>query len=719
MLKTALEYAARGWHVFPLHSIVAGECTCGKPKCSDAGKHPRVDGGLKAGSIDTDTITGWFGPDSAPSNIGVVTGKISGITVVDIDIGDGKLGAESWAKAIGEHGEPDTLMAETGSGGAHVIFKYFSGHKTAGNVLGPGVDIRNDGGYIVAAPSNHRSGGKYSWLNPGTAVDHLPEHLSKRVVKPRKNKAKGSGRRKFGLSEVESMLEHVPSTDRDMWLNVGIILGRTYNRSDEAWELYQAWAAKGEGGKGRGHDERMRDAFFNRSGEESTSKLGVGTIVKAALEEGWAPSGGMVPIDHFLFYGPSNTFIYRPTRTHWIAPAVDAAVAPENDGGAIIKASDVLRVKHLVTSLTVDPLIADGVTEGVDCLDGELVDTPGGALYNTYRRPTIEPGDAKLAQPFVDHVRRCMDKAGDADQFLNYMTHRVQVPGEKPRFALLIAGGQGVGKDTAIEMCVPAIGSWNVANIEASAFDQAFNEFAAATLIRISEAANTKEMSKWAFNERTKVLIAGQPDAVAVNPKYGHKFSIRMHCGVILTTNHLTTGLYIPQDDRRYDVIDCATLKDMGLENESTKRAYFEGLWSWFREGGANHVAAFLADRDISMFSAATGQRKTAAHQTVVMGGMSGDQWLADIIEELGDHFALRSDWVESRAMREGDSLRDIRRKLVPSLLRLGYSQLHNQGNRMGRWLINKKRVMVFVNDQAPANFNPQRELTKEPNEQL
>ncbi len=53
VLNAAKAYIAKGWKVFPLHSIKAdGECTCGKLACSDAGKHPAVSRGLKEASAD-------------------------------------------------------------------------------------------------------------------------------------------------------------------------------------------------------------------------------------------------------------------------------------------------------------------------------------------------------------------------------------------------------------------------------------------------------------------------------------------------------------------------------------------------------------------------------------------------------------------------------------------------------------------------------------------
>lgn len=93
-LDQALQYLARGWAVFPLHTVnEAGECSCGKLDCPDAGKHPRTGRGHKNASRDEAQINEWFGWGAPPSNIGIATGAISGITVIDVDVHKG--GAET------------------------------------------------------------------------------------------------------------------------------------------------------------------------------------------------------------------------------------------------------------------------------------------------------------------------------------------------------------------------------------------------------------------------------------------------------------------------------------------------------------------------------------------------------------------------------------------------------------------------------------------------
>lgn len=712
--RAAVAYIERGWMVFPLHSVVRQEdgtmlCTCGSKTCTDAGKHPlEASTGLKSASKDRAKIDEWFGDrDGPPRNIGIRTGMVSGITVIDVDTGPGKAGAESWAEITREHGETPTLTSVTGSGGMHLVFAYNSALKTAANVLGPGIDVRNDGGYIVAAPSLHRSGKHYAWIDWREAPAMLPPHLSKPKSKRGRRKKDEHYKSKYSIEQVRRMLTYVDAGDRDLWRSVGIILGREFSVSDEAWQAYFEWSETWGGRKGRNHDEIMREAFYDLSQQESESKLSIGTLVRAAMEGGWAPEAGEVPIGHFVYYGPGNNYIYRPTMSHWSAQAVDAACSPVNVDGALVAASKHLQSTQLVTSLTTDPQLEEDYIRGKDARDGELIEVPGAAVFNLYRKPTIELGDARLAGPYLDHVHRVFNKAepnlkSDADQFLDYMAHRVQRPWEKPRFGLLLAGEMGTGKDTCIDMAAPALGHWNLANISPEAFESNFNEFYAATLVRISETSNLHEMSKWAFNERTKVLIAGNPDYQTINPKYGEKYTVRMYCGVILTTNHLASGIYIPPGDRRYDVIESATLAEMGLADEVVKSQYFEELWAWFNEGGAAHVAAYLHERDVSQFKAGTGQRKTAAHASVVAAGMVGDAWLQDVLDQLGTPTVVRADWILELATQDGAmKTAEARGKLSMAIGRAGYMLHRNPQIADGRWKFNKKQVIVYKKADA------------------
>ena len=160
-------YTEIGWPILPLHYPIhrgkKTKCSCKKADCSSVGKHPLTKNGLKDASTEAKQVQQWV--DEYPdANIGVKTGKESGIIVVDIDVKHN--GFESLDELEAEFGQlPDTIEQETGGGGKHLLFKYPDGVGRIRNKAGlrPGIDFRADGGYIVVEPSIHQSGSQYNF----------------------------------------------------------------------------------------------------------------------------------------------------------------------------------------------------------------------------------------------------------------------------------------------------------------------------------------------------------------------------------------------------------------------------------------------------------------------------------------------------------------------------------------------------------------------------
>jgi len=168
LLASALWFANKGMSVIPIHTPTGGTCSCGAPSCSSPGKHPRTANGLKDATTDTAQIRAWWAkwPDA---NIGIVTGAVSGIVVLDID--DRHDGDETLRDLEVKNGDlPRTWRFLTGGGGQHVVLKHpgLEIRNHAGKI-GTGLDVRGDGGYIVAPPSLHVSGRRYA-----ASVDHHP-----------------------------------------------------------------------------------------------------------------------------------------------------------------------------------------------------------------------------------------------------------------------------------------------------------------------------------------------------------------------------------------------------------------------------------------------------------------------------------------------------------------------------------------------------------------
>lgn len=148
--EAAIEYAEAGFAVFP---------------CERDSKEPATRHGFKDARRDPDVI-GRVWRDNPNLNIGIATGAMSGgVFVVDVDNHNGVDGAQYLLEWQQEHGDfPETACATTGSGGTHYFFRAPNGMsvKSAAHVI-DGVDIRGDGGYIVAPPSVHPNGNRYEW----------------------------------------------------------------------------------------------------------------------------------------------------------------------------------------------------------------------------------------------------------------------------------------------------------------------------------------------------------------------------------------------------------------------------------------------------------------------------------------------------------------------------------------------------------------------------
>ena len=165
--KAALWYAQKGWPVFQVYGIKDGRCTCMKNACSSPGKHPATAQGFLDATTDLGKIERW--PEHSDRNIGVATGRVSGLLVVDIDPDKG--GEETIAALEREYGAlpmtAQVLTGQDGSGGRgrHLYFEHPPVPiKSGAEVLGPGIDIRADGGYVIAAPSLHVSGVTYEYV---------------------------------------------------------------------------------------------------------------------------------------------------------------------------------------------------------------------------------------------------------------------------------------------------------------------------------------------------------------------------------------------------------------------------------------------------------------------------------------------------------------------------------------------------------------------------
>ena len=325
--------------------------------------------------------------------------------------------------------------------------------------------------------------------------------------------------------------------------------------------------------------------------------------------------------------------------------------------------------------------------------EGGWIRRKGVTCFNLYRPALIKLGDETKAKPWLNHTRKVF--ADDADHVGKWLAHRVQRPGEKINHALLLGGKQGIGKDTLLEPVKRAIGPWNFHEVTPQQTLGRFNGFLKSVILRVSEARDLGDVNRYKFYDHMKAYTAAPPDVLRVDEKNLREYSIFNCSGVILTTNHKTDGVYLPADDRRHFV----GWSDLAKENFD--QDYWNALWRWYDQGGAEHVAAYLAELNLASFDAKAPPPKTRAFWDIVNASRAPeDAELQDVLDELRNPDAVTLIQISNRAEGDfADWLKDRKnRRVIPHRLEAcDYVAVRNTDAKDGLWKIDGKRQVIYA----------------------
>jgi hypothetical protein len=273
MLDYALTYARQGWAVFPLNGKVPFKGTRG----------------FLDATTDEKQIRAWW-KKYPNANIGVATGQTSGIYVADVDNKNDKDGEASLRTFVNGHNAlPETLESRTPSGGRHIVFKMPAGIQipSGTDVHGVGLDVRANGGYIVAPPSV--IGGKsYEWIN-NNPIAALPDLF---LPKPRGRRPPRRNVSPTNIAIVKSALDAIAENydkavvgdsaySYENWRNVGFGLHHESDGADEWLELWIDWS--------RGSDKfnlvECQKVWAKFKDDEGS--ITIGTVFMMARLSGW------------------------------------------------------------------------------------------------------------------------------------------------------------------------------------------------------------------------------------------------------------------------------------------------------------------------------------------------------------------------------------------------------------------------------------------------
>jgi hypothetical protein len=172
---------------------------------------------------------------------------------------------------------------------------------------------------------------------------------------------------------------------------------------------------------------------------------------------------------------PTHRFIYMPSGDLWLASSVNdrlplqlltdrngKPVLDDKGEPIFIKLSKWLGQHRPVEQMTWAPGEALLIYHRLIVGDG-WINHPGAIVFNRYLPPTITPGNAVLAGPWLDHVR--LVYPNDAEHIIKCLAHRRQRPQDKINHALVLGGAMGIGKDALLVPAIEAVGTHNCRDI--------------------------------------------------------------------------------------------------------------------------------------------------------------------------------------------------------------------------------------------------------------
>jgi hypothetical protein len=424
-----------------------------------------------------------------------------------------------------------------------------------------------------------------------------------------------------------------------------------------------------------------------------------------------------VNLPDFYALMTQHKYFWAPARELWPAVSVDARFPPipllDPDGNpvlhkkgrrkgepVVIPPSEWLDKHQPVEQVTWAPG-EDMVIRNRLISEGGWITRRRVSCFNLYRPPLVNRGDRRKAVRWLRHVLRVYPDKAEAWHIIRWLAHRVQRPAEKINHALVLGGEQGIGKDTIIEPVKRAVGPWNgQEESPRTILERQFNGYLKAVILRISEARDLGEAERHTFYEHMKAIIAAPPDVLRINEKNIREYYIPNLVGVIITTNHKTDGIYLPDDDRRHYVAWSPRRRSEFSEQ------YFIDLYRWLDAGGDRHVAAYLASLDLSGFNPKAPPPQTQAFWDMVSANrVPEDAELADqldlldnpdvvtiarIINSTRDAYGGYSEF--------GDWLRDRknRRKIPHRMETCGYVVVPNPEAVDGVWKISGVRHTLY-----------------------
>lgn len=691
--KADWSFAERGFSVFPL---------------SPNSKTPAIDwGSFSVTRATPEQIAAWRQHDW---NMGVATGALSGVFVLDCDTLLARIEAERL-------GLPRTLCVRTPRG-FHFYFRHpgwpvrnkGGARWTESLANGPikGLDLRGDGGFVVGPGSRYvptpaeatagKVAGRYE-IELDAPIADAPDWLlaltfpkeAKPASPPRMaDETSPYGRR--ALHAEIAILAAAPPGGVNNQINesafaIGQLVGGGEITTEEGWGALQETLAvlgvdneeHAQGTARRGWDAGMNNPRAADPENVVTPEKALGTRDFLAppppvdLTRPFLPPvkpkfvGASEIVDYFsgCVYVARRDEIFHPTGLLLGRSAFDALYGgpafPMDPEGEKKEKSAWTAFRQ--NSHTEMPKAWD-VCFRPELTPGTIVQIEGLPFLNTYV-PIRTPRTAGDASRFVDHVNKMLPYGRDASLLLHWMASCVQNPGAKFQWWPVVQGVQGNGKSLLLDCMVAAVGERYSHKVNADSVQKTgnqFNEWIERKLFLGFEEIRTSE-GRRDLVEMMKDTVTARRLSTEGKGK-GQSTSDNRANGMMLT-NHDDA---VPVDDsmRRWGIFYCAQQQPDDLARDGMTPAYFASLYDWLRGGGHAIVTHFLATMPLqaALDPARELQRApetTSTREAVTRSLGLVEQEILDAIE--GGLHGFRGGMVTSLALR---GLLDRLRRTIP-----------------------------------------------------
>jgi bifunctional DNA primase/polymerase-like protein/uncharacterized protein DUF5906/CHC2-type zinc finger protein len=668
LLLTALQYAKQGWAVLPLHSAANGKCSCHKESCRTPGKHPRTINGVNDATKEESTIREWWTqwPDA---NIGLATGKVSGRVVLDIDVKKGKQGDVSLQNLVKQHQAlPETLQAQTPTGGYHFVFKAPAVPMGSPNGVRPGIDILTDGRYFVAAPSmiNEQP---YQW------IVNKPEALCPHWIIDLANEGRSA---------------QVPS-QADVAMVVKDLLPEGKERNGE-WFVCCPF-----------HEEQNPSFSVNlQEGMYHCFACGA----KGDLASLYAHIKGVTPASARVALGQTPACIEELNQKHAVVSVGGKGVILTETHDPSLQRKDIalssptdLKLLYMNRKERVAgrrKAIVDLWLAHPDRRQYESIvfapnrDVPG--YYNFWQGFAVEPKAKKGGcSLYLAHLKDNIAQGNQKiyDYVLGWMAHMIQRPDQRLGVSLVLRGKQGTGKGEMAKQLGHLLGRHFVHIQQHKHLLGNFNAHLKDALLVFADEAF------WAGDKASEGALKAMvtEEQLPIEFKGKDVVYVKNHIHLIVASNHdwvVPAGL----EERRFCILDVG-------EDRMQDGPYFEAIQKQMQQGGSEALLYLLQHHDLKGKNLRTFPQTEALlenkflsmtpvqkfwHQRLVWGSLTENEskwepWIlrTRLHDEYRDYIG---DLGQSRKSTETELGMGLK-KLVPGL-------------RVTERTVNKKRVPVW-----------------------